>query len=158
MGKNGRLEQIWIKRAKRGPMDSKESARAVTGKGLYGNANQGGKRQVTLISVESWADAAAEVEGTPDPVLRRANLLVSGVDLAESRGRTLEVGEISIRIHGETRPCQRMEQSHAGLRAALEPDWRAGAHGEVLIDGEIQLGDGVQWVDAESGYRSDLPT
>lgn len=152
MNTTGRLESIWIKRSKRGPMDPVETARANAGSGLEGNADQGGKRQVTLVSVESWADAVAAVEGEPDPILRRANLLLSGVDLVETRGRTLRVGEIEIRICGETLPCRRMEENHTGLRAALGPEWRAGAYGEVLSDGEIKLGDEVQWV--ESGTSS----
>ncbi len=146
MSSTGRLEKIWIKRAKKGPMDAAEAARAVVGSGLEGNADHGGKRQVTVISVESWAEAAAEVVGEPNPVLRRANLLVSGVDLAHSRGKTLRVGDVTIRIRGETRPCRRMDQGHPGLRAALGPDWRAGAYGQVVRDGEIKLGDEVGWL------------
>ncbi len=146
MNSVGRLETIWIKRAKRGPMDPVDSARVHAGAGLEGNADQGGRRQVTLVSVESWADAAAAVEGDPDPILRRANLLVSGIDLVETRGKTLQVGAVEIRIYGETRPCRRMEDSHPGLQAALDPEWRAGAYGEVLSDGEVKLGDPVRWV------------
>ena len=40
----GKLEKIWIKRARRGPMDAKEHATLVAGKGLRDNANQAGKR------------------------------------------------------------------------------------------------------------------
>jgi len=145
MSTTGRVDAIWIKRAKRGPMDPAELVMARAGAGLEGNADQGGRRQVTIISTESWAAAAAEVDGDPDPVLRRANLLVSGLELARSRGKVLEVGGTSIRIFGETRPCNRMEESHTGLLAALEPDWRAGAFGEVLADGEIKLGDAARW-------------
>jgi MOSC domain-containing protein YiiM len=148
VSESGHLETIWIKRAKRGLMDPVESAQANAGRGLEGNADQGGKRQVTLISVESWADATAAVEGEPAPILRRANLLVAGVDLVESRGKTLQIGEVGIRIYGETRPCRRMEESHPGLQAALDPAWRAGAYGEVLSDGAIKLGDEVRWVDS----------
>ncbi|MFQ5526682.1 MAG: MOSC domain-containing protein [Thermoanaerobaculia bacterium] len=147
MADAGRLEKIWIKRAKRGPMDPAARVRAVREFGLEGNANQGGRRQVTLISVEGWAEAAAEVAGEPDPALRRANLLVSGVDLTNSRGKTLEIGAVAIRIYGETRPCERMESGHPGLRAALDPDWRAGAYGEILTDGEIRIGDQVRWIE-----------
>ena len=46
----GHLRAIWIKRMKRGPMDPRETATLVPGRGLVGNANQGGRRQVTLIS------------------------------------------------------------------------------------------------------------
>lgn len=37
----GRLEKIWIKRAKRGPMDGKDRATLIEGRGLVGSANQG---------------------------------------------------------------------------------------------------------------------
>ena len=147
MSDAGRLESIWIKRARRGPMDPHETARAVPGAGLEGNADQGGKRQVTILSAEAWAAASGSVDGEPDPVLRRANLLVSGVDLKQSRGKTLEGGEVAIQIHGETRPCRLMDESHPGLREALDPDWRAGAYGQVVTGGEIRLGDPVRWVD-----------
>lgn len=146
MTEPGRLEKIWIKRARRGPMDERPSARAVVGSGLEGNAHQGGKRQVTILSVESWRDAAADVEGEPDPILRRANLLVSGVDLEKSRGKTLQVGEVAIKIRGETRPCRQMDEGHPGLRSALDPHWRAGAFGQVVTEGELKLGDEVRWL------------
>jgi len=147
MSPAGRLEAIWLKRVRRGPMDPVDRARAKAGSGLVGNADQGGRRQVTLINVESWAQAAAEVEGEPDPVLRRANLLVSGIDLEQSRGKRLRIGGIEIGIYGETRPCRLMEEIYPGLQAALDPDWRAGAFGEVLTDGEIELGDEVAWIE-----------
>ena len=51
-----RLEQIFIKRMKRGPMDPVQKALVVAGKGIVGNANQGGKRQVTIIDEARWRD------------------------------------------------------------------------------------------------------
>lgn len=143
----GRLERIWIKRAHRGPMDPVESARAVAGAGLEGNADRGGRRQVTLISAERWARASDELGGALDPSLRRANLLVSGIDLRKSRGRRLLIGDVRLRIRGETRPCKVMDLQKQGLRAALEADWGGGAFAVVEVDGAISLGDEVRWVD-----------
>ena len=80
-----------------------------------------------------------------DPSARRANLMVSGVDLEASRGRTLRIGGVRIRIRGETRPCERMDEAHDGLRAAMDGQWRGGAFGEVLDDGIVTLGDPVAW-------------
>ena len=62
---------------------------------------------------------AEELQDHVDPALRRANLLVSGVSLAGSRGRLLRIGGCRIRINGETRPCRHMEESHPGLQRAL---------------------------------------
>jgi MOSC domain-containing protein YiiM len=142
---NGRLQAIWIKRMKLGPMDAAESAALVAGKGIVGNANQGGKRQVTIIEQEVWEGLMQQLEAGLSPSERRANLMTSGVRLADSRGRILRVGACRIRIYGETRPCERMDEALAGLRQALRDNWGGGAYGEILDDGEIAIGDVVTW-------------
>ena len=145
MSQHGRLEAIWIKRFKRGPMDPSDQATMVEGRGIEGNANQGGKRQVTIISKEMWEKLMNAVGGDKDPTSRRANLMVSGVDLSDARGRVLAVGDVRVRIHGETRPCERMEEAQPGLKGAMEGSWNGGAFGEVLDDGTISVGDAVEW-------------
>ncbi|MDQ3488193.1 MAG: MOSC domain-containing protein [Acidobacteriota bacterium] len=138
------LAAIWIKRVKRGPMDPASTATLDT-KGLLGNANRGGRRQVTLISRERW-DAVMATLGVPvAPSTRRANLMVSGVDLEKSRGRVLRVGATRLRVNGETRPCWQMEEAQPGLQAALDKGWGGGAFAEVLDGGEIHVGDAVSW-------------
>lgn len=141
----GTLEAIWIKSAHRGPITNVEAARTVADSGLEGNINQSGKRQVTLLAAEAWEAATRELQRELDPILRRANLLVRGIDFEDSRERVVQVGTVTIRIHGETKPCQRMEQACPGLRAALTPHWRGGAYGVVIDDGEISVGDDVSW-------------
>ncbi len=141
----GRLEAIWIKRARRGPMDSVERAAVKAGLGLVGNADQGRQRQVTIIDRQEWDARVAGLDPTPPPSVRRANLMVSGVRLADSRGQVLHVGECRIRVLGETKPCERMDEAGFGLKDALHPQWGGGAFGEVLDDGEIAVGDPVFW-------------
>jgi MOSC domain-containing protein YiiM len=143
----GRLESIWVKRFRGGPMSPVPSAQLVAGRGIVDNANQGGRRQVTIIAREAWDEVTQELGVALDPRTRRANLLVSGVALASSRGRVLRIGACRIRVYGETRPCRQMEEAHAGLEAALEPDWRGGVFAEVLDDGRVQVGDVVAWSD-----------
>jgi len=141
----GRVERIWIKRAKGGPMDPARRASVIAGRGLLGNADQGGRRQVTIIAREVWDALWAEVDPRIEPVMRRANVLVSGVDLRETRGRVLRLGRVRVRVLGETRPCEQMDAAAPGLRRALETGWRGGVFGEVLDDGEIAAGDPVSW-------------
>lgn len=143
----GKLEAIWLKRAKRGPMDPQVRAMLKANRGLVGNANQGGKRQVTLIEKEVWAERTAQAGATLAPAARRANLMVSGIALANTRGRVLQVGQTRLRIYGETKPCERMDEAHQGLKAVMYPDWGGGAFAEVLEDGEIAVGDSVRWVE-----------
>lgn len=134
-------------------MDPRERATLVAGRGLAGNANQGGRRQVTLIEEERWAEALRDLGtdlGTPlDPSARRANLMVSGLSLKDSRGRVLRIGPTHLRIWSECPPCERMDEARPGLRQALRPDWRAGACAQVLEGGEIAVGDEVSWEDVE---------
>ena len=141
----GRVERIWTKRAHRGPMDPVERATLEAGRGLVGSAHYGGRRHVTIISAERWAELMSILGTELDPSLRRANLLVSGIDLLESRDRTLLVGACRLRIGGETRPCERMEEAHAGLQDAMRSCWGGGAWAVVEVGGEIRNGDEVAW-------------
>ena len=145
---SGRLEAIWIKRAHRGPMDSTPMATLVAGRGLAGNADQGRRRQVTIIEREVWERLMQETGGAVSPSARRANLMVSGAPLASGRGRVLQIGGCRIRILGETKPCEQMEEALPGLSAAMFLDWKGGAFGEVLDDGLIRVGDPVTFVQA----------
>jgi MOSC domain-containing protein YiiM len=147
MREAGKLEAIWIKRAHRGPMEPARQAALKVAAGIEGNVHRSGRRQVTIISWEAWEEVVKDLEAEVDPVTRRANLLVSGVSLAESREQIIRIGPCRIRIHGETRPCERMDAAHQGLRQALEKDWRGGAYGEVLDDGEIVVGDPAVWTE-----------
>ena len=98
------LHQIWIKRVHRGPMDAANRATLVTGRGIVGNADQGGKRQVTIVDLERWQQLMDLLRADIDPRIRRANLVIDSLDLFDSRGKTLRVGGTRLHIVGETRP------------------------------------------------------
>jgi MOSC domain-containing protein YiiM len=127
-------------------MDAVQIATLVAGRGIAGNADRGGKRQVTVISQERWAELMAALGAQISPSARRANLMLSGIDLRESRGKLLRVGACEILVRGETRPCERMDEALPGLRAAMQAEWGGGAFGEVTRGGEIAVGDEVEWV------------
>ncbi len=123
-------------------MDPAERARLVADAGIEGCANQGGKRQVTVIEREVFDEIRRSLPDA-EPIMRRANFMVSGIRLENSRGKTLTVGDVRIELFGETRPCERMDEQCPGLTAALGPQWNGGAFGVVLDDGEVGVGDTV---------------
>ena len=142
---NGQIEAIWIKRAKRGPMDAVEKAEMITGKGLVGNANQGGRRQVTIIDAAVWERIMGELGAAIDPSARRANIMVRGLELANTRKRILLLDECRVRIFTETKPCERMDEVLPGLKAALYKNWGGGACGQVIDGGKVRVGAVAMW-------------
>jgi MOSC domain-containing protein YiiM len=126
-------------------MDSQESAELLPGIGLEGNADRGGRRQVTLVSLERWEELMNQVGGNLGLDARRANLVLSNVNLENSRGRVLCIGSSRLRIAGETRPCERMEEAASGLQSAMRARWGGGAYAEVLTAGMVAVGDKVTW-------------
>jgi len=149
---SGTIEQIWLKRAKRGPMDPVASASLRAQRGLVGNANQRGRRQITLLEAERWAEHLAALGRDDDPALgpirRRANVLVRGIPLVNSRGRVLRLGGVRVQIAGETKPCHQMDEVYPGLQAVMRPAWGGGAFAMILDDGDIAVGDPIGWDDA----------
>ncbi|MDR9403568.1 MAG: sulfurase [Halothece sp. Uz-M2-17] len=141
----GRVEAIWIKRFKRGPMDAVEQAEMVAQKGLVGNADQGGRRQVIIIDATVWEQVIAELGVAIDPAARRANIMVRGLDLANRRKQILQLGECRIRIFNEAKPCERMDEVQLGLKAALYDNWRGGVCAQVITGGIFKIGDLARW-------------
>ena len=130
-------------------MDPVSRALLEPGRGLRGNANRGGRRQVTVISAERWDEMMATLGASLSPARRRANLLVSGLDLERTRGRLLRIGPALLRVNGETRPCEQMEEAVTGLQAVMAERWGGGVFAEVVEGGEIAVGDQLGWVEAE---------
>jgi MOSC domain-containing protein YiiM len=142
---SGRLEAIWSKRAHRGKMDPLESVELIVGKGVAGSVGRSTRRQVTVIEREVWDRVQHELAAVIPPSARRANLMISGIALVETRGQLLRIGEAVIRIGGHTTPCERMDEAHPGLQEALREQWGGGAFAQVVVGGTIRLGDAVQW-------------
>ena len=99
---------------------------------------------MTLLSQQHWTRITRLLHA-PDPIVRRANLLLADIDLTASRHKILRIGDVRVRILGETRPCERMDDAVPGLRAALSVPWGGGAFGEVLTDGELVVGAVAEW-------------
>lgn len=137
----GAVRALWVKRARLGPMDPTDQVEMVPNMGIRGNADQGGSRQVTVIQEEVFDVLEDALGPRVDPAMRRANVMVRGLDLRESRGKILHLGDCRILLGGETVPCERMDEALEGLRDALRPEWRGGCFGRVLSGGRVRIGD-----------------
>ena len=146
----GRLEAIWVKRARGGKMDAAQQVTLAAKKGIVGNADWGGWRQVTIMEKEVWESVTSSLGVTLDPSTRRANLMVSGIELAHSRDKVISIGIVRVKIVNETAPCNLMDEVYPGLEDALKSEWSGGAFGYVIDDGEITVGDDVCWVEEKT--------
>jgi MOSC domain-containing protein YiiM len=132
-------------------MDPVQEARLDIDRGLTGNVDRSRRRQVTLLAHEQWERLMHELHANVDPSARRANLLVSGVSLHETRGRVLRIGDVRLSIGGETTPCERMDEVLPGLQSAMRGEWAGGVFAQVVTPGVIRVGDAITWESEESG-------
>lgn len=130
------------KAKKRDSVELLDEAEVSLDRGIDGDwRGRPGNRQVTLMTLASWQAACAEVGADLPWVVRRANLLVDDLDLRNSTGRKIRVGEACLEVVEETKPCHRMDEQHAGLTEALRPEWRGGVCCRVIKAGNISIGD-----------------
>ncbi len=144
-GTAGHLVGIAVKPHRRAPLVEVERAAVTADAGLEGDCRgRPGKRQLTAMTQQGWARAAAQAGHDGPWTDRRVNLLLDGLDLRRSKGAVLQIGaQVRLAITGECAPCSRMDAIRPGLAAALAPDWRGGATLRVLSEGWIAVGDPV---------------
>jgi MOSC domain-containing protein YiiM len=125
-------------------MTEVQQASVLAGRGIDAENRKPGKREITLLSAEAWAQACSELGAVLPWFMRRANLLVEGIELSQTIGLRLRIGPVQLHVHGETKPCKIMDEQHEGLREALEPYCRGGVFGQILVGGTIHVGDTVR--------------
>ena len=136
-----RIERLWIKPAAGAAMEPTEQLTIRAEGGIEGNKPQ--QRPITFIAQERWNELMSDMGSDLDPATRRANVLVSGIDLIESTGKTIRIGNVELIVRGETRPCGQMEAALPGLKAKMDERWGGGAWAEVVTGGTIRAGDEV---------------
>ncbi|MDP7395635.1 MAG: MOSC domain-containing protein [Lentisphaeria bacterium] len=146
MPESGELTGIAVRSKSRAPMQECAVAEATTDSGIAGDFRGTGKRPVTLMSEELWADVEAEL-GTPlQWTLRRINLLIRGLDFSALHGCTLQLDSAQLTVRGTTPPCRRMDEQVPGLTTALG-NGREGLWATVTRPGTINVGDRVEIID-----------
>jgi len=145
----GKVVGIATKIEKRAPMVVFASAKISFDHGV-GDDFRGltrDHRQVTLMSVESWSAALKDLDKNLHWTTRRANILVEGIDLKNTKGEVLKIGNFLVEITGELNPCYRMDEQIEGLKDALTPDWRGGVTCKLLSEGVVNENDRIAFMD-----------
>jgi MOSC domain-containing protein YiiM len=144
----GKLIGIARRDKPRAPMEELQRVAVFVERGIDGDARgMVADRHVTLIFREDW-EAACRDHGRALPwTTRRANLYVEGLNGFKRVGARIRIGELVLEVTEENLPCNVMDRQSQGLRAALQPDWRAGVACNVLTPGDIALGDRVEVVE-----------
>ncbi|MFT5859377.1 MAG: MOSC domain-containing protein YiiM [Flavobacteriaceae bacterium] len=141
----GKLLKICTRKERRAPMETCTQAEITFENGV-GNDSRGkhkGKRQVTVMALEDWNAACAELAVEVSWTTRRANLLIEGVELKDTTGGILQIGNFQLEITGELVPCERMDEQVSGLTKALSTNWRGGVTCKILSEGSANEGDDV---------------
>jgi len=141
----GKVIGIATRIEKRAPMVVYASAKITFEKGV-GDDSRGlikGDRQVTVMTQESWTDACEELDRQLHWTTRRANILIEGVNLENTTGNLLKIGNFMLEITGELNPCYRMDEQKQGLTKALTPKWRGGVTCKILSEGVVNEKDEV---------------
>jgi MOSC domain-containing protein YiiM len=142
---NGELLGIARRSKPREPMETANEVLVTIEAGVEGDCHGSvPDRQVTVISADSWRGACQDLGMELPWTKRRANLVLGGIDLRDTEGALILIGDVRLEIAGENPPCRVMDIQQEGLRKALKPDWRAGVSCRVLTGGKIKVGDAVR--------------
>jgi len=139
----GIIKAIAWRAAKGDALQESDHCQVNRNTGIGWENRKPGKRSLTLMSIEHWRDVCEELGVQLPWTMRRANLLVEGLELASAIGKPIHIGQVRVWIHGETKPCQLMDDQYQGLLDTLKPDFRGGVYGQVLNEGTIYIGDSL---------------
>ncbi len=148
--RSGTVTGLAIKPAHYAPMKEVHEV-AVTTEGIEGSAFATSVRRVTVLFQAPWDEANAELGVSLPWHVRRANVLVTGLRPEQVMKKRIRLGEVELHIHGETKPCGRMDDASPGLQKALKPDLRGGVYGSVVREGSIRVGDTVTILEESKG-------
>lgn len=141
----GRLLDIARKAGSGAPMETVNLVTVTEATGIEGDyRGESTRRQVTVLAREDWEAACTELNVNLDWTTRRANLLIEGIPLRETTGQVIRIGDLVLKVTGETKPCDLMEKSQTGLRESLETGWRGGVSCQVIRGGTINIGDPIR--------------
>jgi MOSC domain-containing protein YiiM len=145
------------------PVEERQSAKAVVGRGLdgdryfngtgYWSSHPGNGREVTLIEIEAIEALANEKNVKLTPGAARRNVVTRGVPLNHLVGREFQVGGVRLRGARLCEPCDYLEglTTKGALTGLIH---RGGLRADIVSGGTIRVGDEIVEVAAHTAERS----
>ena len=120
----------------------------VAGKGIKGDRNyhdyNEARKQITLIESENIDYYNQKFNTNFSYLDFRRNLITKNIQLNELVGKKLSIGQIDIQVHDLCRPCNYLQEILGKDNIIKEFLRRGGLRCEILISGNIKVGDEIK--------------
>ena len=128
-------------------IEKKESIEVVASKGIVGDRYfhdfNGDREQITLIESEN-IDYYNNTFNTKFTYLEfRRNIVTKNIKLNDLVGKTIQVGNIKLKVNDLCRPCKDLQQRLSKSNIIKEFLRRGGLRCEILSSGTINIGDKI---------------
>ena len=128
-------------------IEKKETIEVVASKGIVGDRYfhdfNGDREQITLIESEN-IDYYNDTFNTKFTYLEfRRNIITKNIKLNDLVGKTIQVGEIKLKVNDLCRPCKDLQQRLGKSNITKEFLRRGGLRCEILSSGNINIGDKI---------------
>lgn len=159
-----KIIEIYVVNKKGEDPISVPTANAIEGKGLDGDryANlegsfsrfDGKRRHLSIIAKETIEKVRDEHNLTLPPGHHRRNVVVEGIELNSLLGKTLQLGDIRVRVDSPCAPCAYLEKkTQPGVLSAFKAAGGAGVRAEILESGTISVGDTISIPDGTPAHQ-----
>ena len=120
----------------------------IAGKGIKGDRyyhdyNEA-KKQITLIESENIDYYNKKFSTNFSYLDFRRNLITENIQLNDLVGKKLSIGQIDIEVHDLCRPCKYLQEILGKDNIVKEFLRRGGLRCEILVSGNIQVGDEIR--------------
>ena len=128
-------------------IEKKESIEVVASKGIVGDRYfhdfNGDREQITLIESEN-IDYYNNTFNTKFTYLEfRRNIVTKNIKLNDLVGKTIQLGNIKLKVNDLCRPCKDLQQRLGKSNIIKEFLRRGGLRCEILSSGTINVGDKI---------------
>ena len=140
---------IAISQNSKGKMKSVDNVKAVAGRGIVNDRhykeNNSNRCQITLIEIENIN--YYNEKSTTSFLAKdfRRNIITEGVKLNQLIDKEFFIGEVKVKGHDLCRPCKYLQETLNQKNIIKEFLHKGGLRCEILIDGNILVGDKIKY-------------